>query len=242
MSRRPPSPSFRSGSRVWSRSPLRAWRTRTDSSSSGRRPRASVRQSAASTARRALTTRSSPATHRTSRAAAAVARSARAMARASSTERTAWSRPRPLSQIGYHRRCATCPISSASKGHRSSTRSSRSRSLSGPDSRRARLPEQARAMPGPGWSAVAATHRACSHCSVAAVMCARDRAPAPRPRGRGTPAIRSLSARMVEVSDMLRARLRLVRRCGRGPPRPPASSRPCRHRSCRCRPGRRWCR
>src|SRR5664279_1180786 len=94
-------------------------------------------------ARTCVASPSSPATKRRSSRPSRALRSSRATSSASSGVRTEWSRPTPLSQIGYHSESA----SSAMPFVRPSWSSTRSRSEYGAGSRRPRPPTATSEMP-----------------------------------------------------------------------------------------------
>ena len=178
MSRSPPRASLRSGSRRWARSPCRACRCAICSCSCGSRVRALARQSWATVDFAALTTSSSPATKVMSSRPTAAERSPPATVRHWFTVRTLWSSFTPWSQIGYQSRSAR-PVRSAAPRARVWWSRTRSKSLSGPPSRRARLPTAARATPGSRRPAEASSHSSPSHCIPKSARAARLAGPAP---------------------------------------------------------------
>src|SRR5690349_13709399 len=178
MSRRPPRASLRSGSRRCARSPWRECRWAICSWSCGSRVRALARQSWATVDFAALTTSSSPATKVMSRRPTAADRSAPATVRHWLTVRTLWSSFTPWSQIGYQSRSASAVRSAAPRARVWWSRT-RSKSLRGPPSRRARLPTAASATPERRRPVEASAQRSASHCIPKSARAARRPGPAP---------------------------------------------------------------
>ncbi len=171
-SRRPPRPSFTSGSSKKAASPARACRLRTDALNWANHLDACFRHIASDRSASSSVSAASPAMWRTASIDVAVSRSEAARFTASPTDRTAWPSLRPSSHTGYHNASATSATSAGLA--RPDVINTTSMSLCGDSSRRPYPPTATRAYPD-GPAELPATAASNSPDNQASVQSLNDR-------------------------------------------------------------------